>query len=59
MNIDVIGPLYVSVVQNIFNSTTKIQEGLSIADYYSEIFNYHIRGIANERGIKLINQYLN
>lgn len=59
MNIDVIASLYVSIVQNIFNSPTKIQEGLSIVDYYAEIFNYHIRGIANEKGIKLINQYLN
>ena len=59
MNIDVIAPLYVSVVQNIFNRTTEIQDGMSIVDYYSEIFNYHIRGIANEKGIKLINQYLN
>ena len=59
MNIDVIADLYVSVVQNIFNRTAEIQEGMSIVDYYSEIFNYHIRGIANEKGIKLINQYLN
>ena len=59
MNIDVIAPLYVSVVQNIFNRAGEIQEGMSIVEYYSEIFNYHIRGIANEKGIKLINQYLN
>jgi hypothetical protein len=59
MNIDVIGPVYVSIVQNIFNRTEEIQEGMSIVEYYSEIFNYHIRGIANEKGIKLINQYLN
>ena len=59
MNIDVIAELYVSVVQNIFNRTAEIQEGMSIVEYYSEIFNYHIRGIANEKGIKLINQYLN
>lgn len=59
MNTNIIASLYVSIVQSIFNNTTKLQEGISNADYYFEIFNYHIRGIANEKGIKLINQYLN
>ncbi len=59
MNVDIIALLYVSVVNSIFNNTAPRQEGVSISDYYFEIFNYHIRGIANNNGIKLINQYLN
>ena len=58
LNINIVANLYVSVVQSIFNNTAIIQDGISVAEYYSEIFNYHIRGIANEKGIKLINQYL-
>ena len=59
MNVDIIALLYVSVVNSIFNNTVQMQEGVSISDYYFEVFNYHIRGIANNNGIKLINQYLN
>jgi AcrR family transcriptional regulator len=59
MNVDVIAVLYVSVVNSIFNNTAPIQEGVSVSEYYFEAFNYHIRGIANNNGIKLINQYLN
>ena len=58
LNINIIANLYVSVVQSIFNNTAVIQDGISVTEYYFEIFNYHIRGIANEKGIKLINQYL-
>ena len=58
LNINIIANLYVSVVQSIFNNTAEIQERISITEYYFEIFNYHIRGIANEKGIQLINQYL-
>jgi len=58
LNINIIANLYVSVVQSIFNNTAEIQEKTSITEYYFEIFNYHIRGIANEKGIQLINQYL-
>ena len=59
MNVDIIALLYVSVVSSIFNNTAQMQEGVSVTEYYFEVFNYHIRGIANNNGIKLINQYLN
>lgn len=58
MKVDIIALLYVSVVQSIFNNTAPTKEGVSISEYYFEIFNYHIRGIANNQGVKLINQYL-
>lgn len=58
MNIDVIAYLYLSIIQGIFQNTISRHVELSITEYYMEIFNYHIRGIANEKGIHLINQYL-
>ncbi len=58
MNIDVIAHLYLSIIQGIFQDSISQHGELSITDYYMEIFNYHIRGIANEKGIQLINTYL-
>lgn len=58
LNISIIANLYVSLVQSIFTNTAHMPKGISVAEYYFEIFNYHIRGIANEKGIQLINQYL-
>ena len=58
INIDLIAELYVSIVQGIFQDTKLLSTGISMSEYYSQMFNYHIRGIANEKGIKLINQYL-
>jgi len=58
MNIDLIAEIYVSVVQGIFQNTKFLSSGIAMSEYYFQIFNYHIRGIANEKGIKLINQYL-
>ena len=59
INVDIIALLYVSVVNSIFNNTAPMQDKVSVSEYYFEVFNYHIRGIANNNGIKLINQYLN
>jgi AcrR family transcriptional regulator len=58
INIELIAELYVSVVQGIFQNTKLLSSGISMSEYYFQIFHYHIRGIANEKGIKLINQYL-
>ena len=59
MNVEIIASLYVSVVQSIFSNISPSNNKYSITEQYFEIFNYHIRGIANNNGIKLINQYLN
>ena len=59
MNVSIIATIYVSVVQSIFNSPSSINDKMSISEYYFEVFNYHIRGIANDKGTNLINQYLN
>lgn len=58
MNIDIIASLYVSLVQSIFDPSSQLSKGISSTEYYFEVFNYHIRGIANNKGIELINQYL-
>jgi len=59
MNVEIIASLYVSVVQSIFSNANPTKQNVSLTEQYLEIFNYHIRGIANNNGIKLINQYLN
>lgn len=56
-NVDLIAQIYLGMVQNIFNNTPKLLVGMSMVDYYKNMFDYHIRGIASEEGIKLINQH--
>ncbi|MFT4755104.1 MAG: AcrR family transcriptional regulator [Salibacteraceae bacterium] len=58
-NVNLIAQIYLSMVQNIFYYTPKLLAGLTLADYYKNMFDYHIRGIASENGIKLINQHNN
>lgn len=56
-NVDLIAQIYLSMVQNIFNNTPKLLAGLTMSDYYKNMFDYHIRGIASEEGMKLINKH--
>lgn len=56
-NVDLIAHIYLSMVQNIFYNTPKQLSGLNMADYYKNMFDYHIRGIASEKGMQLINKH--
>ncbi len=56
-NVDLIAQIYLGMVQNIFNNTPKLLVGLTLSDYYKNMFEYHIRGIASEEGMKLINKH--
>lgn len=59
LNTDVIAPVYVSIMHGLFKRPLTEQSGISNQEFYFQVFNYHIRGIASERGIQLINQHLN
>ena len=58
-NVDLIAQIYLAMVQNIFYNTPKLLVGLTLSDYYKNMFDYHIRGIASEDGMKLINKHNN
>lgn len=59
LNIDVIANVYVSIMHGIFLRTQPFQNGITNHEFYFQVFNYHIRGIASEKGILLINKHLN
>lgn len=48
---DFIASLYVSAVESIFHNLTFKDSALSFQELYLELFRYHIRGIASEKGI--------
>ncbi|MGB0391425.1 MAG: TetR/AcrR family transcriptional regulator [Salibacteraceae bacterium] len=56
-NVDLIAQIYLSMVQNIFYNTPKLLSGLTLSDYYKNMFDYHLRGIASEKGMQLINKH--
>lgn len=58
LNVNVIAQIYLSMVQNIFHNNVAVLSGLPMTEYYNNVFNYHIRGIASEAGIKRINELL-
>ncbi len=57
LKVDLIAQIYVGMVQNIFHGSSKLLAGTTLSDYYKNMFEYHIRGIASDEGIKLINQH--
>jgi AcrR family transcriptional regulator len=59
LNIDFISSLYVSAVEGIFHKLSFDQTGLSFQDLYLELFRYHIRGIASERGLAYLVEKVN
>lgn len=59
IKIDVIASVYVSIMHGLFKRPLNEQSGISNQEFYYQVFNYHIRGIASEKGIQLINQHIN
>jgi AcrR family transcriptional regulator len=59
LNADIIASVYVSVMHEMFNRPVPNRNSVGIQEFYFQVFTYHIRGIASEKGIQLINQHLN
>lgn len=56
LNEEVITKLQVSRLENMYSDVIFSIEDYSVANIFIEIFIYHIRGIANERGIKYLEE---
>jgi len=59
MNIDIITKLFVSNMENFHLSRHFTSEDLYSSEVFLEIFNYHIHGIASNKGIKYLNDNYN
>jgi len=59
LNNEIIAKLYVFRVEQMFESDSFSSEELNNPDFFNEIFIYHLRGIANDEGIKYLNNKLN
>lgn len=57
-NIEIIARSHMSLAQDIVTEFQKI-DAISLAEYYKNIIDYHIRGVASEKGLKYINTNLN
>jgi len=58
MNPEVIAKLHVARVEGMLESDVFTVEEYTRMDYFREIMIYHIRGIANEKGIKILEEKL-
>ncbi len=58
MNPEVIAKLHVARVEGMLESDVFTVEEYTRLDYFREIMIYHIRGIANEKGIKILEEKL-
>ena len=59
LNAEIISNIYISIIQGVIRISLTILNQVSWNEYYHEIFQYHVHGIGNEKGIQYINQYLN
>lgn len=54
INPEVISKIYLGMIDMIFNGDVLIDSNLRAEDVYSEMFRYHIRGIASEIGLEYL-----
>ena len=55
MNEEIIAKLHVSRIEGIFDSNVFTVDEFTSPEFVFEIFNYHIRGIVNEKGLEMVN----
>jgi hypothetical protein len=56
LNVEIVSGIYVSSADAIFHKFITQEGNHSFADIYLELFRYHIRGIASEKGIAYLIQ---
>jgi len=59
MNVDVIARLYVASTDNIMNSEIFPWPDFKFQEVFTEMIRLHIKGMANEKGIKYLKQTMN
>lgn len=59
MNVDVIARLYVSAQESIIKTEIFPWPEFKFQDVFTEMIRFHIRGLANEKGIKYLKQTMN
>lgn len=55
LNIPILTGMYLARMDDFFN-TELFPKGVSFSEIYLEIFRYHIRGLASEKGVKYLQQ---
>ncbi len=58
-NCEIIAKLHVFRAENMIDNDIFSQSDFQTADIFKEMFKYHLRGIANEKGIKYFEEKLN
>lgn len=58
LNVDVIAKIYIARMDLTFNGELFPAEQISFPEVYLEMFRYHIRGIASEKGIEYLKKKL-
>jgi len=59
LNVEVISRLYVASTENIMNSEIFPWPEFKFQEVFTEMIRFHIKGMANEEGIKYLKQTMN
>ncbi len=55
MNISIVTKIYLNSINQALHGTLFNNNDYSVSDIYKELFIYHVRGIASEKGLKYLN----
>lgn len=58
INPEIIANIYIGMVDNILNPENPINKNMSIDKMHTEIIRYHIKGIANDKGLEYLKEAL-
>ena len=58
LNPEVIASLYIIMIDSLFHSDENFGKEISLGDLHLEMIRYHVKGIANEKGITLLKDIL-
>jgi len=59
LNPDIIVKIYISRIETLFDQRIFPLSEYALSNLYIESFNYHIRGIASEKGLKYLEKKVN
>jgi AcrR family transcriptional regulator len=58
LNPEVIASLYIIMIESLFHADENFGKDISLGDLHLEMIRYHVKGIANEKGISLLKNIL-
>ena len=58
LNPEIIASLYIVMIDSLFHADENFGKDISLGDLHQEMIRYHVKGVANEKGISLLKKIL-